>query len=102
METAILAFIVFLVQASSSVLDLIATQSAGILFLFSFLTHSLFGKNHSDLSKSTSKELYLSILSEKFLQNGGWKGKQRDERRTIQNTQTKPVCLLLLCSACND
>lgn len=69
----------FLVQASSSVLDLIATLSAGIFFFFVLFLKKK--KSHSDLSKSTSKHLYLFIVSEKFLQIKGerWGGKERTQ-----------------------
>lgn len=65
-------------QASSSVLGLIAALSAGCLFcVVVSISHmlSLKKKKNSDLSKSTTKHLYLFILTEIFLQikgGGGW------------------------------
>lgn len=52
-------------EASSTVLHLIATQSAGIfIVLVVFVSYTIpfwkKKKNHSDLSKSTSAHLYCS------------------------------------------
>lgn len=50
-------------------------------YFFFLLVLFLKKKNHSDLSKSTSKHLYLFIVSEKFLQIKGerWGGKEGRE-----------------------
>lgn len=77
-------------RASSSVLDLIATQSVGFFFVFISYPFSFWKKNHSDLSKSTSKHLYLFILSEKFLQikvGGGQEGRETSNKKKLRPNQ---------------
>lgn len=103
-ETTIPAFIGFLVQASSSVLGLIATQSAGILFcfcslpiLFLEIIILIYLKEHQNIFICSYWVRNSSRLRRGV--RGVWLWK---ERQTIKKAQTKPVCLLFLRSACND
>lgn len=88
-------------QASSTVLHLIATQSAEN-FVVVFISYIIsFWKKKIILIYLKAHQHIFTIHTEKFLQTWEVDG-CREERQMIKKTQTEPVCLLLLCRACSD
>lgn len=91
-------------EASSTVLHLIATQSAGIfivLVVFVSYTIPFWKKKKIILIYLKAHQHIFTVHTEKFLQTWGVEG-GGEERQMIKKTQIEPVCLLLLCRACSD